>query len=105
MVEKFINLFMSISEKAQNLSSKYDDDEFLAETLHTSFALALRELTEKQYNSIPSLYRKTVEKVEDKILKHVSEEYRKEYENLVQNGGRFRKVQTEKKTNTIGFNI
>lgn len=102
--DEFINLFMIISEKVNNLSGHYDSDEFEAETLHTSFALALRELTEKQYNSIPLLYRKTIEQVENKLLKYVSEEYKKEYEQLINNGEKFRKAENVKKTNVIGFN-
>lgn len=101
--EKFINLFMIISEKANTLSGNYDSDEFEAEILHTSFALALRELTEKQYSSIPLLYRTTIEKVENKILKYVSEEYKNDYEQLVRDGGKFRQPKDKKKINPIGF--
>ena len=103
-VDKFINLFITISEKAINLSGSYDDNTIEAETLHTALALALRELTEKQYSLIPLVYRKTIEKVEAKLLKYVSDDYKLEYEQLVNNGGKFRKPKTEAKK-TIGFNV
>ena len=102
--KEFIDLFISISEKVECLG--FDEDAKLkADVLHSSMAFALKDLTEEEYNKLPIYLRKTIEKLETKLLKYVSFDYKKDYEKHVQENGKFRKslAQNRKCKQRIGF--
>ena len=103
--KEFIDLFISISEKVDCLG--FDDDAKLkADVLHSSMAFALKDLTEEEYNKLPIYLRKTIEKLETKLLKYVSFEHKRDYEKDIQENGKFRKsgiAQNRKCKQRIGF--
>ncbi len=82
------------------------------ETLHMSLMVMLKEVTEEQYVSIPTHFRKTFEKLENAILEFVSSEYKAENAAYVLENGKFATKENIKKEenkmikgtkNRIGF--
>ena len=105
--KEIIDLFISITEKARTLQG-LDGDDVEAEVLHSSMTWIIKGFTEEEYNRMPIYLRKTIEKIENMLLKYVTDEYKRDYEQYIEENGKFRMVRgglMSKCKQRIGFQV
>lgn len=106
-LETFLNTILKINN---DFYQSKETDTLYYEVLHASLSEVFRDFTENQYNKIPLITRKSVEKLEKEILSKTSKEYQTEYSEHISINGKFREEEPNKKTtiitqvkNKIGF--
>ena len=97
-LETFLNTILKINN---DFYQSKETDTLYYEVLHTSLSEVFRDFTENQYNKIPLITRKSVEKLEKEILSKTSKEYQNEYSKHVSLNGKFREEVDNPKTNIV----
>ena len=97
-LETFLNTILKINNDFYQSEEK---DTLYYEVLHTSLSEVFRDFTESQYNRIPLISRKSVEKLEKEILNKTSKEYQNEYSEHISLNGKFKEEASNQKTNIV----
>ena len=87
-----LNFINDINEKVYN-NAQMENNPYQAryyETLHSSMVEFIKNFTEKEYNEISLMLRKSVERLEEDLLLRCGKEYKEEYSQYLKGNSKFR---------------
>ncbi len=97
-----LNFINEINEKVYN-NAGIENNPYQAryyETMHSSMVEFIRNFSEKEYNSISLMLRKSVEKLEEDLLLRCGKDYKEEYSRYLKENSKFR-IDSENKSSII----